>query len=96
MHGNVWDWVEDCWHDSYGGAPSDGRAWTSGGDCGRRVSRGGSLLLNPRNLRAFNRSRGAAAAGGMSGFCRDARLGGSHTGNGSDAAALGRGGGATR
>ncbi|MBM3540084.1 MAG: formylglycine-generating enzyme family protein, partial [Alphaproteobacteria bacterium] len=37
MHGNVWEWVEDCWHDSYAGAPSDGSAWTTGGDCGRRV-----------------------------------------------------------
>ena len=42
MLGNVWEWVEDCWHDSYQGAPSDARAWTSSGDCGRRVVRGGS------------------------------------------------------
>ena len=41
MHGNVWEWVEDCWHESYEGAPSDGSAWTSG-DCSRRVLRGGS------------------------------------------------------
>ena len=41
MHGNVWDWVEDCWNDSYAGAPDDGSAWTSG-DCSRRVLRGGS------------------------------------------------------
>ena len=57
MHGNVWEWVEDCWHDSYRGAPSDGRAWTSGGDCGRRVSRGGSWAVNPRFLRAADRLR---------------------------------------
>ena len=31
VHGNVWEWVEDCWHDGYGGAPGDGRAWTVGG-----------------------------------------------------------------
>ena len=31
VHGNVWEWVEDCWHASYDGAPSDGSAWTSGG-----------------------------------------------------------------
>ena len=49
--GNVWDWVEDCSHDSYRGAPSDGRAWTSGGDCGRRVSRGGSWSSSARDLR---------------------------------------------
>jgi formylglycine-generating enzyme required for sulfatase activity len=44
MHGNVEEWVEDCWHDSHKGAPSDGRAWLEedGGDCSRRVVRGGS------------------------------------------------------
>ena len=42
VHGNVWEWVEDCWHKSYMGAPVDGSAWTSGGDCGKRVLRGGS------------------------------------------------------
>ena len=40
--GNAAEWVEDCWHDDYRGAPDDGRAWTSGGDCDRRVQRGGS------------------------------------------------------
>ena len=39
--GNVWEWVQDCWNDSYRGAPSDGSAWERG-DCGRRVLRGGS------------------------------------------------------
>ena len=58
MLGNVWEWVEDCWHDSYGVAPSDGRAWTSGGDCGRRVYRGGSWGYPPRGLRAAVRARG--------------------------------------
>ena len=32
--GNVWEWTEDCWHDSYAGAPGDGSAWKSG-DCAR-------------------------------------------------------------
>ena len=41
MHGNVWEWVEDCWNGSYAGAPSDGSAWRSG-DCSVRVLRGGS------------------------------------------------------
>ena len=41
MHGNVEEWVEDCWNGSYEGAPSDGSAWTSG-DCVLRVLRGGS------------------------------------------------------
>ena len=40
--GNAAEWVEDCWHDNYSGAPADGRAWTTGGDCDSRVLRGGS------------------------------------------------------
>ena len=46
MHGNVWEWVQDCWNDSYGGAQSDGSAWMSG-NCGLRVVRGGSLADGP-------------------------------------------------
>ena len=64
MHGNVWEWVEDCWHDSYRGAPSDGRAWTSGGDCGRRVSRGGSWGYTLRSLRSAGRGRLVAGSRG--------------------------------
>ena len=56
VHGNVWEWVEDCWHESYAGAPKDGRAWTTGGSCGHRVLRGGSWNYLPRSLRAANRS----------------------------------------
>ena len=41
MHGNVRDWVKDCWNDTYVGAPTSGGAWTSG-DCSLRVFRGGS------------------------------------------------------
>ena len=55
VHGNVWEWVQDCWHDSYEGAPGDGSAWTSGGNCGRRVMRDGSWLIPPGNLRAASR-----------------------------------------
>ena len=56
IHGNVWEWVEDCWHNSYVGAPSDGSAWTTGGECGRRVLRGGSWYDRvPRNLRSADR-----------------------------------------
>ena len=43
VHGNVWEWVEDCWNDSYRGAPSDGSAWERG-DCSSRVYRGGSWV----------------------------------------------------
>ena len=56
VHGNVWEWVEDCWHDSYAGAPTDGRAWTTGGYCGHRVLRGGSWVSYPGVLRAANRA----------------------------------------
>ena len=56
MHGNVWEWVEDCWHSDYRGAPTDGSAWTSGGDCNKRVLRGGSWNDTPRVLRAADRS----------------------------------------
>ena len=51
MHGNVWEWVEDCWNGSYSGAPSDGGAWLSG-DCAKRVLRGGSWGVKPRLLRS--------------------------------------------
>ena len=58
MHGNVWEWVEDCWHDSYARAPRDGSAWTRGGNCSRRVLRGGSWFGHPGTLRSANRGRG--------------------------------------
>ena len=54
MHGNVWEWTQDCWNDSYRGAPSDGSAWLSG-NCSRRVLRGGSWISNPYSLRSANR-----------------------------------------
>jgi formylglycine-generating enzyme required for sulfatase activity len=41
MNGSVWEWVSDCWHNSYQGAPNDGRAWDAPG-CNMRVIRGGS------------------------------------------------------
>ena len=56
MHGNVWEWVEDCYKDSYAGAPADGSASTSG-DCSRRVLRGGSWDNNPEILRSAYRDR---------------------------------------
>jgi formylglycine-generating enzyme required for sulfatase activity len=55
MAGNVWQWVQDCYHDGYDGAPGDGSAWTEG-DCRRRVVRGGSWIDLPRNLRSAIRN----------------------------------------
>ena len=57
VHGNVWEWVEDCSHGDYRGAPTDGSAWTSGGNCTDRVLRGGSWYLTPGFLRSANRGR---------------------------------------
>ena len=55
VHGNVWEWVEDCWNENYQGAPRDGSAWVSG-DCSDRVLRGGSWLNEPGVLRSANRN----------------------------------------
>ena len=54
VHGNVWEWVEDCWNEDYTGAPSNGSAWESG-DCSLRVLRGGSWFFDPRFLRSADR-----------------------------------------
>jgi len=42
LHGNVWEWCEDKWHETYRGCPTDGRAWTTGGNNNKRVVRGGA------------------------------------------------------
>ena len=52
IHGNVWEWTEDCWHENYSGAPTDGSAWTRKGECDRRVLRGGSWDFIPRVVRS--------------------------------------------
>ena len=57
MHGNVWEWVQDCWHSNYIGAPTDGSAWTTGCISISRVLRGGSWNYNPAILRSANRDR---------------------------------------
>src|SRR4030095_8550941 len=41
VHGYLWEWCADVWHDSYEGAPADGSAWTGGGDSKRRARRRG-------------------------------------------------------
>ena len=60
MHGNVWEWVEDCWHEDYDGAPDDGRPWLSenGGDC-RHPGAARRVLGRQSGLRALRRPRSA-------------------------------------
>jgi formylglycine-generating enzyme required for sulfatase activity len=60
MHGNAWEWVQDCWNDTYNGAPLDGSAHTAG-DCSFRVLRGGSWGSLPRDLRSAHRNRNTPA-----------------------------------
>jgi formylglycine-generating enzyme required for sulfatase activity len=54
MAGNVFEWVQDCWHETYQGAPSDGSAWVEA-QCARRVARGGSWNFLPEFLRSAYR-----------------------------------------
>ncbi|MEM1346001.1 MAG: formylglycine-generating enzyme family protein [Pseudomonadota bacterium] len=58
MHGNVREWVQDCWHGNYQNAPQDGSAWMAedGGNCKRAVLRGGSWSDFPTSLRSAHRN----------------------------------------
>ena len=51
VHGNVWEWTEDCWNASYAGAPSNGSAWLTG-NCSLQVNRGGSWGFSTRSVRS--------------------------------------------
>lgn len=55
MHGNVEEWIEDCWNGSYFGAPTDGTAWMIG-ECSKRGIRGGSWSHHPKDLRSGKRT----------------------------------------
>ncbi len=69
MHGNVWEWCADHWHENYQDAPSDGSAWVTGGDGDRRLLRGGSWFNYPGVCRSAFRSRyGADFRDGYFGF----------------------------
>ncbi len=58
LAGNVSEWMQDCWHDDYSGAPVDGTAWEPGGEteCPGRVVRGGDFVSTLRQLRAAHRT----------------------------------------
>ncbi len=55
VHGNVWEWVQDCQHETYTGAPVDGSAWTSRCSGNGRVLRGGAWVGDPAGLRSTSR-----------------------------------------
>ncbi len=60
MHGNVGEWTQDCWHENYNGAPTDGSAWTTG-KCYERVLRGGSWNRLPNDMRVTARDGNSTA-----------------------------------
>ena len=55
MHGNVTEWVQDCWHENYAGAPTDGRAWTTSCRDNAPGLRGGNWNSNPADVRSADR-----------------------------------------
>jgi formylglycine-generating enzyme required for sulfatase activity len=56
MHGNVYEWCQDHWHENYEGAPNDGSAWLTNDENASRVIRGGSWNTSPRNCRSAYRN----------------------------------------
>ena len=55
MHGNVWEWCADTWHDNYDGAPTDGSAWIENGNDNLSPLRGGSWYYDPNRCRSAYR-----------------------------------------
>jgi formylglycine-generating enzyme required for sulfatase activity len=73
MHGNVWEWCLDDWHESYEGAPVNGSAWVDGaegnvskGGVRDKLLRGGSWGSGPRNCRSAYRDHGRPGFAGIS------------------------------
>lgn len=68
--GNVWEWMQDCWHDHYDNMPTDGSAWLEkdDGNCTHQVARGGSWFNSPLGLRSANRGGDGGWAGELLGF----------------------------
>ena len=66
MHGNVWEWCEDVWHDDYDLLPKDGSAWLQGGDRSCRVVRGGSWRDPAHYCRSAKRFKNASNQGDRS------------------------------
>jgi formylglycine-generating enzyme required for sulfatase activity len=67
MSGSVWEWVQDCWHQNYQGAPADGSVW-NGGECGKHIIRGGSWCNDASYARAAFRYGNDPDGGECSGF----------------------------
>ncbi|MTJ52874.1 SUMF1/EgtB/PvdOfamily nonheme iron enzyme [Anabaena sp. UHCC 0253] len=63
MHGLVWEWCADPWHNNYHGAPTDGSIWEAGGDQHRRVLRGGAWNFSAELCRSASRSWNEADGG---------------------------------
>jgi len=64
MHGNLFEWIQDCWHENYNDAPVNGTAWMNTGsdvDCDLHVLRGGSWSGRPVDIRSGARSHNMAA-----------------------------------
>ncbi|MGH8604294.1 MAG: formylglycine-generating enzyme family protein, partial [Gammaproteobacteria bacterium] len=60
--GNAWEWVQDCYHESYQGAPADGSAWNKK-ECKERVARGGSFRSPPKSIRSQKREKFSPSQG---------------------------------
>lgn len=69
VNGGVWEWVADCWHPEYSGAPTDGGSWMSPGDCNQRMLRGGAADSTADQLRtAFRTPSNPVERGEFVGF----------------------------